>query len=139
MSERESNDKTRFRCSCCGRYLVQAFVFPHWFECTNQTCPDYHRVQDRHDVHAKHTNRDMNDLARGTIGNRSRTGLRRPPGSGRPRMLGKNLTSLTIRVDMEERNRWASLARARGVSTGSLVREAMAELLDTAQELQDVS
>ena len=71
----------------------------------------------------------MNFNAKGTAGNKSRTGMSRPAGSGRPRMLGNNLTSLTIRVDMHERVKWQQEAMYRGVTTGALVREAMSELL----------
>ena len=63
------------------------------------------------------------------IGNKSRSGMCKPAGSGRQRLLGSNLTSFTICVDMTERVKWQKVALERGISTGSLVREAMSELL----------
>lgn len=71
----------------------------------------------------------MNYRAHGTIGNKARTGMPKPPGSGRPRLLGEKLVSFTIRVDVAERVRWQIAALDRHTSAGALIREAMAEYL----------
>lgn len=72
--------------------------------------------------------------ARGKLGNRSRTGRKgRPPNSGRPRLLGKGaITSLTIRISTEERNKWGNTAKLMGYpSLGSFIRDSVAIRYET--------
>jgi len=57
-------------------------------------------------------------------------GKPRPANSGRPRMLGAQLTSFTIRVDLATLVRWQDCARSRGQSTGAMIREALEDFLD---------
>ena len=69
-----------------------------------------------------------------SFGNRSRTGMHKPKGSGKPRELGAGaITSFTIRVSTEERNRWRIRAQTRGQSTSAFIREVLAECLEAYQ------
>jgi hypothetical protein len=71
-----------------------------------------------------------NPNAHGTPGNKSRTGMGRPPGSGRPNNLGEMITSFTIRISASDRDIWKRVAGEREQSVGALIREAMAEYLE---------
>ncbi len=60
--------------------------------------------------------------ARGTLGNKSRTGMRKPPNSGRPRMIGDNITSFTFNISMRDRNKASAEAHKLGMTTGEFFR-----------------
>ena len=70
----------------------------------------------------------------GTIGNKSRTGLPKPPGSGRAKEQDGELTNFTLRIGADELARWKAAASQHQLSVGSLVRGAMRDYLEGAEE-----
>jgi hypothetical protein len=70
----------------------------------------------------------------GQRGNRSRTGMGKPPGSGEVSSLrlhpGDPLTSFTLNVRKADLEQWRVLARVQGVPLGGFIRGVMADLLE---------
>ena len=70
--------------------------------------------------------------AKGTVGNKSRTGLPKPSGSGTPCPDGA-MTSFTLRVHSDELTDWKHLAKLMQMPLGMMVRAAMR---DYSEELE---
>jgi hypothetical protein len=62
-----------------------------------------------------------NRQARGTLGNLSRTGMPKPPRSGRQNQLG-DTTNITFRIGREDKAALDHFAASNGESTGATVR-----------------
>ena len=78
--------------------------------------------------------RNGNHEARGAIGNRSRTGMGRPVGSGSPILIGRGGSNINVRVSAADRVKWEMEARDLRVSLGTLVRTAMIDYFDRLEE-----
>jgi hypothetical protein len=73
-----------------------------------------------------------NRQARGTIGNLSRTGMPKPPRSGRKNQLG-DTTNITFRIGVADKASLDHLAARNAESVGAFVRRLIQESLSDAE------
>lgn len=73
-----------------------------------------------------------NHQARGTFGNRSRTGMKKPKGSGTPSIAEPfdRVVNFTFRIPRATLQLFAQVANARDVGRGQLAREAFENMID---------